>query len=327
MIVNNILELIGNTPIVRLPQFDAGLCELFIKLESHNPGRSIKDRIALAMVNDAEETGRLKPGGTIVEATAGNTGISLALVALQKGYQCIIVMPDKMSREKVDQLKAIGATVILTRSDVNKGDPAYYHDLAEQITKDTPNACYINQFNNPINATAHETLTGPEIWTQMGEHLDAIVLGVGTSGTITGVGRYLKRVNPEIDIVLADPKGSILKHYIDTGELIPCTDKWLVEGIGEDYIPTISDLSVVTEAITVNDHDAMTLARALFQKAGIFSGSSSGALLQAALTYSRAQTTPKRVLTLACDCGSKYLSKLYNTDWMTEHGFLETHDA
>ncbi|MBS0358957.1 MAG: cysteine synthase family protein [Proteobacteria bacterium] len=319
---NNILELIGNTPIVELHQFDTGPCRLFMKLEFFNPGGSIKDRIAVSMIEDAEKKGLLKPGGTIVEATAGNTGIALALVAIAKGYKMLVVMPDKMSPEKVQHLKALGAEVIMTRSDVNKGHPEYYHDLAERISKETKNSYYINQFANPANPLAHETTTAPEIWEQMDHDVDAVVAGVGTSGTITGIGRYLKKVSPNIDIVLADPEGSILTHYINTGELLEKSGSWLVEGIGEDYIPTIADMSLVDHAFTVTDTQAFQASRDLLRKEGIFAGSSTGTLLHAALEYCRKQTKPKRVVTFACDTGAKYMSKIFNDAWLKEKGLV-----
>ena len=210
----NVLELIGETPVVRVNHLDTGPCELFIKLESHNPGGSIKDRIGLRMIEAAEKDGSLQAGGTLVEGTAGNTGLGLALVAAQKGYRLILVIPDKMSREKISNLRAMGAEVVLTRSDVGKGHPDYYQDLAKKIAEQTPGALFINQFGNPANPDAHEHGTGPEIWSQMEQHLDAIVLGVGSSGTITGLSRYFAKAAPDLELILADPVGSILAEYI-----------------------------------------------------------------------------------------------------------------
>ena len=320
-IYSNALALIGNTPIVEVHHLDTGPCQLFLKLECQNPGGSIKDRIALNMIEQAEKNGDLQPGCTIVEATAGNTGLGLALIASLKGYRCVIVMPDKMSREKINHLKALGAEVIMTRSDVNKGHPEYYQDLAERITQETPNAYYINQFANPYNVQTHEQSTGPEIWQQMEKNLDVFVAGMGTSGTMTGVGRFLRQVNPAIELVLADPEGSILADYINKGEMGEAKS-WLVEGIGEDFIPSISEPAIVNEAISVSDKEAFLASRALLSKEGIFGGSSTGTLLHAALRYCQAQTTPKRVLTLVCDTGNKYLSKLYNDVWMRDQGFF-----
>lgn len=320
MTAQTLLNTIGNTPIIKLTTFDTGPCDLYLKLESMNPGGSVKDRIALHMIETAEKEGKLKPGGTIVEATAGNTGVALAMVAIERNYKMKIVMPDKMSLEKIDHLKAFGAEIIMTRSDVKKGHPEYYQDLAATIASKTPNSFYISQFSNPANAEAHALYTGPEIWQQMEGKLDAFVVGVGTGGTITGAGKYLKQQNPDIDIILADPKGSILKHYIDTGELRTDAGSWLVEGIGEDYIPSICDLSHVDAAYTVSDQEAFRTVRNLLKQTGIFAGTSSGVLLKSALQYCKEQTTPKRVLTLICDGGAKYLSKAYNDAWLKEKG-------
>jgi len=315
------LQLIGNTPIVQIRHFDTGPCQLFVKLECQNPGGSIKDRIAMHMITAAEKEGKLKPGGTLIEGTAGNTGLGLAQVALLKGYSLKVVMPDKMSQEKMAHLRAMGAEVVITRSDVAKGDSEYYQDLAERLASETANSFYVNQFANPVNAQAHEETTAPEIWEQMDHRLDAVVCGVGTGGHITGIGRFMKRVAPHVEMVLADPEGSILAHYIKTGEM---TEKgsWLVEGIGEDFIPSICDLSLVKDAFTVSDADSFAMARELVKKEGIFAGSSSGTVLCAALRYCQTQTKPKRVLTFAYDSGNKYLSKMYNDDWMKEKGFV-----
>lgn len=326
--IPSLLELIGNTPIVRVTNMDTGPCQLFLKLESQNPGGSIKDRIALSMVELAEKDGRLKPGGTLVEATAGNTGISLALVAGRKGYRLILVLPDKMSQEKIFHLKALGAQVILTRSDVSKGHPDYYHDKAAQIAVETPGAFYVNQFENPDNPDAHERITAPEIWEQMDRQIDAVVVGVGTGGTLTGIGRFFKRNNPKVEMVLADPKGSVLAPYFNKGVMIePGT--WLVEGIGEDYIPKNCDLSLVAKAYTISDAESIACDREVLLKEGILCGSSSGTLIAAALQYCRAQKKPKRVVTFVCDSGNKYLSKIYNQFWLRDQGLFRessTHD-
>jgi cystathionine beta-synthase len=316
----NILSLIGNTPLVELQTFDTGLCQLFVKLESHNPGGSIKDRIGRSMIEAAEREGKIKPGDTLVEATAGNTGLGLALVAAQKGYRLILVIPDKMSQEKVFHLKALGADVVMTRSDVGKGHPAYYQDLAEKITAETPRAFYINQFNNPANPLAHETTTGPELWSQADHDLDAVVCGVGSGGTITGLSRFFARVAPDLQMVLADPAGSVLVEYIKTGH-IGEAGSWLVEGIGEDFVPPIVDLSRVRHGYTITDAESLTTARDLLRQEGILAGSSSGTLVAAALAYCRDQAKPKRVATFVCDSGNKYLSKMYNDYWMADQGF------
>lgn len=315
-------ELIGNTPLVKIRNLDTGCCELFIKMECLNPGGSIKDRIALAMIEVAERDGKIKPGGTLVEATAGNTGLALAQIAAAKAYKLIVIVPDKMSREKIDHLRATGAEVILTRSDINKGHPEYYQDLAERIAKER-NAFYVNQFNNPANPAAHEKTTAPEIWEQMGHNLDAIVCGAGTGGHLTGLGRYFKRVAPHVTLVLADPAGSILTDYVNTGVITEKNSKWLVEGIGEDFIPPTCEIDFAQEAISVNDAESFAAARELLKKEGLFAGSSTGTVLHAALKYCRAQTKPKRVVTFAYDSGNKYLSKMYNDEWMKEKGMLE----
>lgn len=234
-VVASALDLIGRTPMIEVTHFDVGPCRLFLKLENQNPGGSIKDRVALSMIEAAERDGRLKPGGTIIEATAGNTGLGLAQVAALKGYKLILIVPDKMAREKILHLRAMGVDVRLTRSDVGKGHPEYYQDMAQQIAQQT-GAFYVNQFENPANPLAHETGTAPEIWEQMGHDVDAVVVGVGSGGTMTGIGRFLRKHSPKTEIVLADPVGSILCRYVETGELVEA-GSWTVEGIGEDFIP------------------------------------------------------------------------------------------
>jgi cystathionine beta-synthase len=323
----SVLELIGRTPVVRAQRLDAGPCELFLKLESNNPGGSIKDRIGLSMIEAAEQAGKIKPGDTLVEGTAGNTGIGLALVAQQKGYKLLLVVPDKMSREKIFNLKAMGAEVVLTRSDVAKGHPQYYQDMAERIARETPGAYFINQFGNPDNPRAHEEGTGPEILEQMDGRLDAIVFGCGSSGTMTGLSRCFAQHSPGTELVLADPVGSILTQYINEGVLSTKSGSWMVEGIGEDFLPPISDFTRVTKAYAITDKESFLTARELLEKEGILGGSSTGTLLAAALKYCREQTTPKRVLVFVCDTGNKYLSKMYNDYWMLDNGFLtrETH--
>ncbi|MCC4620701.1 pyridoxal-phosphate dependent enzyme [Xanthomonas cassavae CFBP 4642] len=320
---SSVLELIGNTPIIKAQRLDTGVCELFLKLEASNPGGSIKDRIGLSMIEAAERRGDLKPGATLVEGTAGNTGLGLALVAQQKGYQLILVVPDKMSREKIFNLKAMGANVVLTRSDVAKGHPEYYQDLAARIAAETPGAYFINQFGNPDNPAAHEFGTGPEILAQMDGQLDAIVFGCGSSGTMTGLSRAFASASPHTELVLADPVGSILTQYIEEGTVSEKSGSWLVEGIGEDFLPDISDFTRVKKAYSITDAESFHTARELLAKEGILGGSSTGTLLAAALKYCREQATPKRVLVFVCDTGNKYLSKMYNDYWMLDNGFLE----
>ena len=320
---SSVLELIGDTPIVQARRLDTGPCTLYLKLESANPGGSIKDRIGMSMIEAAEKRGDLKPGATLVEGTAGNTGIGLALVAQQKGYKLILVVPDKMSREKIFNLKAMGAEVILTRSDVAKGHPEYYQDLAERIARETPGAYFINQFGNPDNPAAHEFGTGPEILRQMEGQLDAIVFGCGSSGTMTGLSRCFAQHSPKTEMILADPVGSILTQYINEGTLSTKSGSWLVEGIGEDFLPQISDFSRVKKAYAISDRESFLTARELLAKEGILGGSSTGTLLAAALKYCREQTEPKKELVFVCDTGNKYLSKMYNDFWMLDNGFLE----
>lgn len=319
-VTRNVLEMIGNTPMTAFSKLDTGVCQLFGKLELMNPGGSIKDRIALYMIEAAEQAGHIKPGDTLVEATAGNTGLGLALVAAQKGYKMLIVMPDKMSMEKEYNLRAMGAEVIRTRSDVMKGHPEYYQDVAARLAREK-NFFFINQFANPANVKAHFETTGPEIWEQMEGKIDAIVLGVGSGGTLSGVGKYLKEKNPNIDIVLADPKGSILDLYHRTGEFKEA-GSWIVEGIGEDFIPSICDMELVTKSYEIPDDEAVKVIRELLRVEGIMGGSSTGTLLAAALRYCREQTAPKRVVTFVCDTGTRYVSKIYNDTWCQEKGLI-----
>ncbi|MEO4048618.1 cystathionine beta-synthase [Pseudomonas sp. CAU 1711] len=316
-----VLELIGNTPLVRVSRLDTGPCTLFLKLESQNPGGSIKDRIGLAMIEAAERDGRLRPGGTIVEATAGNTGLGLALVGRAKGYRVVLVVPDKMSTEKVLHLKAMGAEVHITRSDVGKGHPEYYQDYAARLAAGISGAFFADQFNNPANPLAHETGTAPEIWAQTGHDLDAIVVGVGSAGTLTGLTRFFRRVRPELEMVLADPLGSVVAEYSRSGTL-GTPGSWAVEGIGEDFIPAIADLSSVRVAYSIDDQESFAHARQLLRAEGIVGGSSTGTLLAAALRYCRAQKAPKRVVSFVCDTGTRYLSKVYNDQWLVEQGLL-----
>jgi cystathionine beta-synthase len=317
-----LFSLIGNTPLVEVTRMDTGPCQLFLKLESQNPGGSIKDRIGRAMIEEAEADGRLRPGGVVVEATAGNTGLGLALVARIKGYRVVLVVPDKMASEKILHLKALGAEIHLTRSDVGKGHPEYYQDYAARLAREIPNAWFADQFNNPANPRAHETTTGPELWEQMHHELDAIVVGVGSSGTLTGLSRFFSRVQPELEFVLADPKGSILAEYVNLGRIESKPGSWAVEGIGEDFIPGIADFSRVKCAYTISDEESFNTGRMLVRTEGILGGSSTGTLLAAALKYCQAQTVPKRVATFVCDTGTRYLTKMYSDGWMVDQGLL-----
>lgn len=320
-VFQNVLAMIGNTPMLRVSNLDTGPCELYFKMELMNPGGSIKDRIAVSMIAAAEQSGALRPGMTIIEATAGNTGLGLALVAASKGYPLKIVMPDKMSAEKVNNLKAMGAEVIRTRSDVQKGHPEYYQDMAARLAQEN-GYFYVNQFANPANVAAHYEGTGPEIWQQMQGNIDAFVCGVGSGGTLSGIGRYLREQNSAVDLVLADPEGSILEPLVNRNEVVEA-GSWLVEGIGEDFVPDICDIKLANKAYAISDKEALNTAREVLVKEGVMVGSSSGTLIAAALRYCREQTEPKRVVTLACDTGNRYLSKLYNDEWMNERNLLE----
>lgn len=319
-VFGNVLEMVGRTPMLEITKLDTGPCRLFLKLELMNPGGSIKDRIGVSMIEEAEKRGDISPGDTLVEATAGNTGLGLALVAAQKGYHLVLVLPDKMSQEKIFNLRAMGAEVVLTRSDVAKGHPEYYQDLGKRIAEES-GAYFINQFGNPDNPLAHEQTTAPEIFEQMDGKVDAIVLGVGSSGTVSGISKYLQAHSPDTALVLADPVGSVLADYINKGELGE-KGSWLVEGIGEDFIPDIADFTGVTAAYSISDDESFSTARELLRKEGLLAGSSTGTLLGAALRYCRDQTDAKRVVSFACDTGNKYLSKLFNDFWMEDQGFI-----
>jgi len=321
-VYHDVLKMIGNTPMIELTNLDTGPCRLFAKAEFMNPGNSIKDRIAVTMIEEAERSGKIEPGGRIIEATAGNTGIALALVASQKGYSVSVVMPDKMSSEKISHLRAMGAEVVLTRSDVGKGHPEYYHEVAARMARDTDNSLFVNQFGNPANVKAHYEGTGPEIWQQMEGKLDAFVAGVGSGGTITGAGHYLKEQNPNIEIVLSDPAGSVLSDKVNEGRDVE-PGEWLVEGVGEDFVPDILDLNVIDRAFSIPDAESFHTAREILKKEAMLVGSSSGTLVGAALRYCQEQTQPKNVVTLLCDSGAKYLTKMFNDFWMIDQGFLD----
>jgi cystathionine beta-synthase len=327
--------MIGRTPMLEFKRLELGAngSRLFGKMELMNPAGSIKDRIGLSMITAAEADGRLDPRGspppTIIEATAGNTGLGLALVAGQRGYKLKVVVPDKMSQEKIQHLKAMGADVILTRSDVPKGHPEYYQELAASIAAKTPNSLYVNQFGNPDNPKAHEEHTGPEIEEQMAPvgGVDAVVCGVGSSGTLTGVGHYFAKRTAQgkhkpVKMILADPVGSILAPLVNEGKTIE-PGSWLVEGMGEDFIPDICDLKMVHKAYEVSDAESFFAARELLAREGVLAGSSTGCLLAAALRFCREQPKPLNVVTFICDSGAKYLSKMFNDFWMMDNGFIK----
>lgn len=323
MVANNILETIGNTPMVELNNLDTGMSRLFIKLENQNPGGSIKDRVGLVMIEQAEAKGRIKPGDTIIEATAGNTGLGLALAARLKGYKLVLVIPDKMSQAKINHLRALGVEILLTRSDVGKGHPEYYQDMAVRLAHER-GAYFINQFENADNPLAHETWTGPEIWEQMDHRVDAVVVGVGSCGTLSGLTHFFQKNSPQTEFVLADPAGSVLADYINLHKLNSDVGSWLVEGIGEDYIPKLADFALTRKAYAISDKESFDAVRSLLKEEGILAGSSTGTLLAAAIRYCREQTTPKRVVTLACDSGNKYLSKMYNDYWLFDQGLVSS---
>jgi cystathionine beta-synthase len=315
-------DLIGHTPLVEVTCFDTGLCRLFLKLECQNPGGSIKDRVGLSMVEQAEKAGKIKPGDTLIEATAGNTGLGLALAAITKGYKLILVIPDKMSVEKINHLKAMGIEIVMTRSDVEKGHPEYYQDYAHRIAEETPHSLFINQFNNPANPLAHELTTAPEIWEQTKHQIDALAVGVGSAGTLKGLTDYFKRVKPDLEIVLADPKGSVLADYVNNKK-IPKAGSWFVEGIGEDFIPKQFDLTLIKKAYSIRDEESFWAARTLLRKEGILAGSSSGTLISAAIKYAQEQKVPKNIVTFVCDSGNKYLTKMFNDFWMMDQGLIQ----
>jgi cystathionine beta-synthase len=320
-VYGNVLEMIGRTPMLELRKLDTGPCRLFLKLELQNPAGSIKDRIGLSMIEEAAKRGALAPGGTIIEATAGNTGLGLALVALQKGYRVVLVLPDKMSQEKIFNLRAMGAEVVLTRSDVEKGHPEYYQDLAARLAREH-GYYHVNQFGNPDNPMAHRTTTGPEILEQLEGDIDAVVVGIGSSGTITGLTHFFRERLPSVEMILADPDGSVLADQVNKGSYGKA-GAWLVEGIGEDFIPEICDFSMCRKGYSIPDAESFAVAREILRTEGLLVGSSTGTLVAAALRYCREQKRAKRVVTFACDTGNKYLSKLFNDFWMEDQGFIK----
>jgi cystathionine beta-synthase len=324
---DNILGTIGHTPLVRLNRVGRGLaCTLVAKVEFFNPGGSIKDRIALNIIQAAEREGRLKPGGTVVEATSGNTGAGLAIVCAIKGYKSVFVMPDKMSGEKIHLLRAFGSKVVITPTAVPPDDPRSYYKVADRIVAETPNAVLANQYHNPENPRSHYVTTGPEIWEQTAGQVTDVIIGMGTGGTITGVGRYLKEQNPKVRIVGVDPVGSILYEVHKLGRVPtdPHPKTYKTEGIGEDFLPTTLDLSVVDEVLQVGDKETMLTTRRLVREEGIFCGGSSGTAVAGALRYCRNLGPDRLVVVILPDSGGRYLSKIFDDDWMRENGFLES---
>ena len=326
LIYDSVLDTIGHTPLVRLHKVTRGIrADVIAKLEFMNPGGSVKDRIGIRMVTGAEAEGRLRPGGTIVEATSGNTGMGLAMVAAIKGYRCIFVMPDKMSEEKIRLLRAFGARVVITPTAVDPEDPRSYYSVSRRLAQETPHAFYADQYHNPANPAAHYETTGPEIWEQTGGRIDVLVCGMGTGGTISGAGRYVKERNPQVVVVGVDPVGSVFTEYFRSGRL-PEAHTYKVEGIGEDFLPGTMDFSVVDEVVQVSDRDSFLMTRRLVREEGIFCGGSSGTAVAGAIKYLRGlpdHGEGRRALVILPDSGLRYLSKVFSDDWMREHGFLE----
>ncbi|MBM3180095.1 MAG: cystathionine beta-synthase [Chloroflexi bacterium] len=333
-VYNNILQTIGRTPLIHLGRIGRELpASLYAKVEYFNPGGSIKDRIAVNIIEDAEHAGRLKPGGTVVESTSGNTGMGLALVCAQKGYKAVFVMPDKMSQEKIQLLSAHGARVVITPTAVEPDDPRSYYNVAKRIAAETPNAILANQYHNPENPRSHYLSTGPEIWEQTEGKITDLVACMGTGGTISGTACYLKEKNPNIRIVGVDPLGSILLETWKNGGRIPEGAKaspYKVEGFGEDFLPSTLNLSLIDEVVRINDKESFLWARRLVKEEGIFSGGSAGAALAAAVRYAQSlrienadQGSERLIVVILPDSGSRYLSKLYDDKWMRENGYLE----
>jgi len=320
----SILSTVGNTPLVQLNAVTRGVqATVLAKAEFLNPGGSVKDRVGMAIVEEAERRGDLKPGGTIVEATSGNTGVGLAIAAAMKGYKCIFVMPDKMSDEKIRLLQAFGARVVITPTAVSPEDPRSYYSVSRKIAEETPNAVYANQYHNPVNPLVHYRTTGPEIWRQTGGKIDVFVAGLGTGGTISGTGKYLKEQNPHVRVVGADPVGSLYYEYFKTGKL-GAAHTYTVEGIGEDFLPSTMDFGVVDDVVQVSDQESFLIARRLVKEEALFVGGSSGTAVAAALRYAKDLPEGTTVVVILPDSGSRYLSKFLNDDWMRQNRFLES---
>ncbi|HYL83864.1 MAG TPA: cystathionine beta-synthase [Candidatus Angelobacter sp.] len=320
---NHILEAVGHTPLVRLNRIAKDLPpQMYVKAEFMNPGGSVKDRIGLTMIDDAEKRGLLKPGGTIIEGTSGNTGMGLALVAAVRGYKCVFTTTDKQSKEKVDLLKALGAEVIVCPTAVEPEDPRSYYSVAKKLAREIPNSYYPNQYDNPMNPEAHYLTTGPEIWEDSEGRITHFVCGMGTGGTISGVGKYLKEKNPAVKIVGVDPYGSLYYDFVKSGTTIKAKT-YVVEGIGEDFFPTTMNLKILDDVIQVNDEECFVVARRLAKTEGIFTGGSGGGCLSGALRLAKNLGPSDFVVALLPDTGMRYLSKVYNDEWMRERGYVD----
>lgn len=326
--VSNVVEAVGKTPIVRINKLAQHVApaEVFCKLEYLNPGGSVKDRPAVRIIDDAEQDGRLKPGGTIVEATSGNTGMGLAMVSAVRGYKTIFVMPDKMSEEKIAALRAFGSKVVVCPTNVEPEDPRSYYSVARRLAEETPNAMLANQYHNPSNPAAHYASTGPEIWEQTGGEIDVFVTSMGTGGTITGTAKYLKEKKPSIRIVGVDPIGSVYYDFWRTGKM-PTASTYRVEGFGEDFIPSTIDLSVVDEVIRVTDKECFQWTRRVVREEGLYTGGSAGGTVCAAVKYAERTRKKENILCILPDSAVRYLSKIFNDNWMREGGFLEPDDV
>jgi cystathionine beta-synthase len=321
-VYDSIIETIGSTPIVKLKGQNPSIHSFFGKLEYFNPGGSIKDRVAVAIIDEAEKRGHIKPGATIIEATSGNTGVGLAMVAALRGYKCIFVMPDKISEEKRALLRAYGAKVVITPTGVDHDSPESYLNVCLRLVKETPNSFHANQYHNPDNPTQHYKMTGPELWQQMDGQIDVFVAGGGTGGTISGVGRYLKEKNPNVKIVLADPVGSILYDLVHFGKVIDPPQPYKVEGVGEDMLPDNVHLKYIDDSVRVSDKQAFQMTRHLAANEGLCLGPSSAMTLVAAQEFSKKLKTPANIVVLFPDNGRGYLSKVFNDQWMQENNFL-----